>query len=150
MLQSGKNLPLLAKSLLKDASRKGQVNQFDGDLLLELAIGAMRQIDGAHAATPQQAIQQVGTDRTGFSLSFAAGSRFQAARGCQAFFRLAGIQKSPHLGDHLLIPITPAFNQLRARFTGSGEGLVEDRLNAQKVFRRFDHLIANSVPGSYP
>ena len=43
MLQPGQNLPLLTESFAEEIGGKGQVNQFDGDLLLELPVGAMRQ-----------------------------------------------------------------------------------------------------------
>src|ERR1700685_2360849 len=53
MLQAGENLPLLAESLAEDVSSERQVNQFDCDFLLEMAIGTMRQVNGAHSAASQ-------------------------------------------------------------------------------------------------
>src|ERR1035441_6533644 len=62
MLKSGKNLPLLTESIAKKVGGQRQIDQLDGDLLFEVAINAMRQINGAHAATAQQAIQLIRTD----------------------------------------------------------------------------------------
>ncbi len=51
MLELGQNLPFLAEPFPKQIGRQGQVDEFDGDLLLELPVGTMRQLDGAHPAT---------------------------------------------------------------------------------------------------
>jgi hypothetical protein len=51
MTETGENLALLAEPLAEKVGHKGQVNQFDGDLLLKLPVGAMREIYGPHAAT---------------------------------------------------------------------------------------------------
>ncbi len=120
MLQSGKYLPFLAKSLLENAGRKGQVNQFDGDLLLELAIGAMRQIDGAHAATPQQAIQHVGANLAGFESEIRAPLPAPPGEDAAALFRLAGIQNSEHTSaTSLWIPIASASTNSAIASTGA-------------------------------
>ena len=62
MLQAGQNLAFLAESLAEKFVARGKIDQFDGDLLLELSVGAMRQIDGAHAAASQQAINLIRTN----------------------------------------------------------------------------------------
>src|ERR1700722_2871497 len=70
MLKAGEDLALLAKSLTEDVSRERQVNQLDGDLFLEMAIGTMRQIDGSHSAAAQQTIDLVRADATRFGSGF--------------------------------------------------------------------------------
>ena len=50
MLESCENLALLTEPFAEEAGRKREVDKLDGDLLLELAIGAMGQIDGTHAS----------------------------------------------------------------------------------------------------
>jgi hypothetical protein len=41
MLESCKNLPLLTEAFAEESRRERKVDELDGDLLLELAIGAM-------------------------------------------------------------------------------------------------------------
>ena len=145
MLQSGKNLPFLTKSLPEEIGGKGQVNQFDGDLLLELPIGAMRQINGAHAATTQQTIQQERTDLLHLGCGLSASFRLQPAGCRQTFFRFAGLEQRIYLGGKGPVPVASGLNQFRPRSFRSREGLVEDGLNLQKAFRGLVHGSDNPV-----
>jgi hypothetical protein len=56
MAEACENLALLTESLPEEARHKGKVNQFDGDLLIELTVGAMREIDSPHTSTPDQTV----------------------------------------------------------------------------------------------
>src|SRR5580704_16122954 len=60
MVEAGKNLPFLAKSLPKQIGRQGQIDKLDGYVLLELAIRAMRQIYRAHTSASEKPVQQIG------------------------------------------------------------------------------------------
>ena len=148
MLQLGQNLPLLAESLPKQVGGKGQVDQFDGDLLLELPVGAMRQIDGAHAAAAQQAVKLVGPDSPSIGLTGprppSGPNRRDAVR---SLFRLAGLEQRTHLGCEFMVLMALGLDQCLTRVIGSGESLVEDRLNPQKSFRRLVHRSDNPVGG---
>ena len=62
MLEAGQNLPLLAKAFAEGRGRQWQVDQLDGYFLLEFTVGSMGEINGAHAATPKQSIQFIGTN----------------------------------------------------------------------------------------
>ena len=141
MLQPGKDLPFLAESFPKQIGGKGQVDQFDGDLLLELPIGAMRQIDGAHAAASQQAIKQEGTDSAWIRMESSwPALRLQAAGCRELLFRFASLEQRTNLGGKFLVPLAASLNQFRARFKGGSESLVKDRLNPLKAFRRLFHI----------
>jgi hypothetical protein len=133
MLQAGKNLPLLAKSLAEQIGRQRQVDQLDGDLLLEVPIGAMRQIDGAHAAAPQQAVDLVGTDLLALGLILVRLAAAPPAR----LRSIALPPRRPSAATHTSAaspdhPRSEPRSNPRA-FIGSVERLVEDRLNPKKV-----------------
>src|ERR1700722_14461992 len=96
MLQSCKNLPLLAKSLAEDVSSERQVNQLDGDLLLEVAIGAMRQVNGAHSAAALQTVDLVRADATGFGSGFRVRAQGRSG-GRFSLFRGGGFKQRMHL-----------------------------------------------------
>jgi hypothetical protein len=138
VVEPGEDLPLLAEALAKQVGGERQVNELDGDLLLELPVGAMRQVDGAHSAAAEQAIDLVRADAlaperfTRSSFFFAAGLR-------GLLFFLAGAQQQIHFGRHRGVALALRLNQ---RIPGGGlrrKRLVEDGLNPQKAFRRMLH-----------
>ena len=147
MPQAGQNLPLLAKAFAEEAGGQRQVNQLDGDLLLELPVGAMRQIDGAHAAATQQMIEEVGADLSRFCLSLTSSLRLCSTGGRLPPFCLASLQQCTHLGRHLRVFRALGLDQFRARRAGSRERLVEDRFDPQKALRCLIHLSCNPVHG---
>ena len=144
MLQASQNLPFLTKSLPEEVGRKGQVNQFDRNFLLEMPVGAMRQVDSAHAAASQQAIKQISTGPLRFGCNLPAGFRLQPAKCRFVFFRFAGFEQRIHLGCERPVPFASGLDQFIPRLIWSRESFMEDRLNEQKVFRRLFHL------GDYP
>ncbi len=62
MIQIGEHLPLLAEALHGVQSPKSGVDQFDGDLLLECLVCALRQVDGAHPARREPPNDRVRTE----------------------------------------------------------------------------------------
>ena len=137
----------MAEPFSKQIGCKGQVDEFDGDLLLELTVGAMCQVDGAHPATPKQAAKLVGPHPLATGLIVRASLRPHPAGCVLLFFRLAGIKQRAHLGCELSVLVALCLDQILPRFIGSCESLVKDRLNPQKSFRSLVHLSENPVCG---
>ena len=54
VVEGGEDLALLAEALEESFGGKGQVDDLDGDLFFVLAVGAVREIDGAHAAAAEE------------------------------------------------------------------------------------------------
>ena len=133
MLEFRQNLPFLTKPFPKQIGGQGQVNEFDGDLLLELPIGAMREIDSTHAAPPQEAVKLIGADALAEGRSLLGHIRSDSAGRGETLFGLAGLEQRPHLGGELAIPPAPGLNQFHACFCASRESLVEDRLNLRET-----------------
>ena len=149
MLQSCQNLPLLTKSISEQAGGQREIDQFDSDLLLKLAIGAMRQIDGPHAAPAQQSIQHIRTDCLGLGSSLAAGFRRQLAGCRKALFNFAGFEQRGHLGSEFLVAVRSGLDQGVPFFAGSRKSLAEDGLDAHEAFCGLVHLSGNPVRGWY-
>ena len=59
VIQPREDLPLHLEPIAGDFGRQALIHELDGDVLVELAIRAMRQIHRGHAAGAQQAIERV-------------------------------------------------------------------------------------------
>ena len=147
VLQPGENLTFLTKPLPEEVGCKRQIDQFDSDLLLKLPIGAVCQIDGAHAAASQQAIQHERTDALESGYGVKASFRFQAARCRQSLFCFASFEQRPDLGREFHVAMTSGFNQFHSRFNGSHDSFVENRFGTQEPFSRFFHLNCDPACG---
>jgi len=84
MLQRRQGLALIAQPFGETRAARDAAHDLDGDLVIEIAGGALAQPDGAHAAAPQQANDPVLTNR--FRLGF-IGVEFRK--------RAAGGQRPP-------------------------------------------------------
>jgi len=93
MIQTGQDLPFPPESLAEKIPRQRDVDQFDGNLLLELPVGAMRQVHRAHPAASQNPLELVRTDpAAGLSYS---GIRWLTRNvfGRQVFLRVPGLEE---------------------------------------------------------
>jgi len=140
VLQTCENLSFLAKSFAEEIGGKGKVNQFDGDFLLKLTVGTMREEDGAHTTPAHESIQLVGADAPWFCFDFPANFRASSVRCRFGFLRHAGFEKRVHLIRHLPVAFASHRNQFGPRFFGSFESLMEDCSNAKKGFRCLTHF----------
>lgn len=62
MGEAGKDLALGAEAVAEEISGEGKIDDLNGDLLVELAVGAVSEVDGTHTAAAQQADESVVTD----------------------------------------------------------------------------------------
>ena len=62
MLERGRDLPLAPEALQRELARHAGPDELDGDLLLELVVGAAGEVDHAHAALPELGEELVGAD----------------------------------------------------------------------------------------
>jgi hypothetical protein len=134
MLQAGQYLPLLTESLAKQIGRQGHVDEFDRYLLLEVPVGAVRKIDGAHSAAAQQAIDLVRPNPLAIRRNIPAAVRLPAAACHHPLFRFTGLQQRARLIGQRGVRAALSLDQFRSLFMGSGQSLGDDRLNPVKPF----------------
>ena len=65
MTEAGQDLSFAPKTLAERLQFEGQPDDFQGHLLIEFASGAVRQVDRAHTAAANQAIEQIRADAMG-------------------------------------------------------------------------------------
>jgi hypothetical protein len=145
-----KNLALAAELLPEEVGRKGQVNQFDGDLLLKLPVGAMRKINGAHAAAPDQTVQFVGPDPPWTGQGRRVPLHFRPA-GCRhEFFQLGGFQQRTDFLQQQRIAFAQRLQPCRSKQFRSRQGLVKNAFDAAEGFGRNVHRGENLCGGRKP
>ena len=73
MREEGEDLAFLTEALAEEFARDGDVDELDGNLLVELAVAAVCEVDGAHAAAADEVIELVRPDLSGFAGGFGGG-----------------------------------------------------------------------------
>jgi hypothetical protein len=139
-MQAGQDLSLLAKPLLEQFRCKGQVDKFDGNLLLELPVCTVCKVDSARSAPPEQAINFVWTKALALQPILPAAPVLALVRGRAQFFSLTAIQKQSNFFNHCLVPAASGREQIITQFLGNFESLGKDCLDLEKMFCRLDHL----------
>ena len=90
MVEAGQDLAFEAKALEEDIPEDLACHHLDGDALIELAVGAVGQVDCAHSALSDDALRLVRAEAA------VAGGRC-GWRGFEALLLLIGIQQRLHL-----------------------------------------------------
>jgi hypothetical protein len=139
MIQAGEDLTLQPESFPEQIGGQGEINEFDGDLLLEIAVGAMSRIHGTHAATAYQPIDLVGPDALSFFSAVSIPGQCLQSHGGHHLFLGACAQKRRDFCDKLGISLATQFDQLRPVAFRQGERLVENCFDLLQLFRRKAH-----------
>jgi hypothetical protein len=114
-------------------------------VLIELPVGAVGEVDGAHAAAAEEPVKFVRTDSAGSRLGedrrFRAGSveGAGAARGGEVFFIVAGDEQRAHLGEEALVPLALGLEDRLALLVRHAKGGVEDGFSAREEFEGILH-----------
>jgi hypothetical protein len=146
VLQAGENLALLPESLPKELGGEGKIDELDGDALIELAVGPMGKIDGAHTAAADQAIKPIWADKTlgegrigGPGVDARFGKRTCATGLRLLFFFPAGFDQQPDFRGQLRIVLAARVDERGALVSGEFEGLMKDGLHAEEALRSLLH-----------
>src|SRR5450631_4243479 len=88
MIEPGENLTLKSESLSEKVSGQRQIDQLDGDLLLETTVCAMSRVHGAHTSAPNEPIDFIRADTLSVVIGNGVKVRlFKAGLGKQLFRR---------------------------------------------------------------
>jgi hypothetical protein len=109
MFEPGENLALVAEPADREMALVPSADQLDGDALLELLVGADRQIDGAHAAPSDFADElprtHPGPGQVGLSVFSASRLGVRSSLGLHEIpRRLMRLQQRHDFGPQLLVP----------------------------------------------
>lgn len=117
MLKSGENLPLHPEAFAEEIGGQRKIDELDGELLLELAISAMREINSTHASAAEESIDLVRADATAVWKRFTDGFTAKPPGSGDLLFCFAGIKQRVYFRDQFPITTAPLLDQ---RETGFG------------------------------
>jgi hypothetical protein len=129
MDQGGEDLALLEEALAKHVGGEGKVDELDGELLLEVAVDAVSEIDGTHAAAAEELVEGVAVDAAG------TGRALEGEDGDEGFFRSAGGEEGAEVGAEGSVTVATAEEQSLTAFGDDAEEIVEDLLGTVELFR---------------
>ena len=138
MVEPGEDLAFEPEPFSEKVGGQGQINQLDGDLLIEIAIRAVSHIDGAHAAAPDEPVNLIGSD-AGLLLVRACMMRLPQAGGGEQLFLGAGFEKRMHFGHEGGVSPARCFNQSLPIALGQRQRLIEDGFDSRQHFGRSAH-----------